>query len=146
MRQINTNDLNYLVNHPAIRPTTGFPGDDEITMHTVLLNPGNIGYWQDDIGGMLFCQSKAHEFDCHFMFIPGSGGFLIKETARAMLDQMFTKHGARVIRGYPPRENRAVRLIGYALGFRQIPSSDHVDELGRQCIAYELRKEDGSVN
>ncbi len=143
MRQINTNDLNYLVNHPGIRPTTGFPGDEPLSMSTVLFNPGNIGFWQDDIGGMLFCQEEAHLFECHFMFIPGSGGFLIKETARLMMDEMFTKHGAHVIRGYPPRENREVRVIGVALGFRKLPDQDFIDDLGRPCETYELRKSDG---
>lgn len=143
MRRITALDLNYLVNHPLIRPHMGFPGDDHISMDTVLCSPGNLGFWQNDIGGMLFCQEDAHIFEAHFLFIPGSGGLLIKTTARAMLDEMFTKRGARVIRGYTPRDNRAVRLIGYALGFRKIPDASFTDSFYRDCETYELRIEDG---
>jgi hypothetical protein len=143
IRKATTEDLNYLVNHPLIRPHTGFPDDGLISMDVVLLNPCNIGLLDGDIGGMLFGSEGEHEFSCHFLFIPGSGGFLIKETARAMLDQMFTKYGAHVIRGYPPRDNRAVRSIGVALGFKKIPKSDFIDDLGRPCDVYELRKTDG---
>ena len=112
-------------------------------MSTVLLNPCNIGFWQDDIGGMLFCEEEDGIFEVHFLFIPGSGGLLVKETARAMLDEMFTKHGAHVITGYPPRDNRAVRTIGVGLGFKKTPNSEFLDDFARPSNKYELRIEDG---
>lgn len=143
MRRLTALDLNYLVNHPLIRPHMGFPGDDHISMDTVLCNPGNLGFWQDDIGGMLFCQEEAHMFEAHFLFIPGSGGLLIKNTARAMLDGMFTKHGARVIKGYTPRDNRAAHVIGIGLGFKKIPNTEFHDDFDRLCNVFELRIEDG---
>lgn len=142
MRLATTYDLDFLVNHPDIKPLLGFDTPYYISMENVLPCPGNIAF-MSDIGGMIFSQLEAFTFDSHFLFIPGSGGMAIKNAAQEMLDEMFTKHGAHVIRGYPPRDNRAVRVIGNALGYQKIPNGDFIDGLGRHCETYELRRYHG---
>ncbi len=142
LRFATTYDLDFLVNHPSIKPQLGFDTPHYLSMEEVLLRPGNIAF-MSDIGGMIFAQERAHEFDSHFLFLPGSGGRAIKNAAQEMLDEMFTKRGAHVIRGYPPRDNRAVRVIGNALGYRKTPNADFIDGLGRHCETYELRRYHG---
>lgn len=134
-----TEDLDYLVNHPGIKPSTGFPVDAQITMAAVYAKPRNIGF-TSKIGGMVFGHEGNSVFSSHFLFIPGSSGAEIKKLARAMLNEMFTRYGACAIKGYPPRENRAVRIIGVALGYHKIPNADFIDDFGRPCETYELRK------
>ncbi len=138
-------ELNYLANHPKIRPYIGFDGPviAEITFEKVLVpDVGNVAL-MSDIGGMIF-EKTAEEgiFEGHYFFIPGSGGLVVKRQARAMLHEMFTARGARVITSYPPRVNRAAHVMNVALGCKRIPDGDYVDEGGRDCMTFEIRETD----
>lgn len=132
-------ELTDLLNHEDIFPATGYPAGSVIDAKDVYRTPGNIGF-SSDIGGMFFEDKGEGVFEVHFLFIPRSGGAAIKRVATAILKEMFTNRGACVIRGYPPRDNRAVSLIGYSLGFRRLMVDDFVDDNGRVCLTYELRK------
>lgn len=140
MRQATTKELNYLANHPRVAPALGLSDDEEIDLSSFYDREGNIAFWCP-IGGMMFPYIEDGVYDSHFLFIPGSSAVDIKRYAAAMINEMFTKQGARVIKGYPPRVNRAVRVIGVALGYRKIPNADVVDAQGRACETYEVRKE-----
>ena len=89
---------------------------------------------------MVFFLLEDGVYDAHFYFIPGSGRKIIIDTARTMLNLMFTQYSAYAIKGYPPRDNRAVRVIGITLGFQKIPDEDFIDDLGRHCDTYILRR------
>lgn len=120
----------------------GLSDDEQIDLSDFYKRNGNVAFWCP-LGGMMFPYVEAGVYDSHFLFIPGHSAAEIKKYAAAMLDEMFTKHGARVIKGYPPRDNRAVRVIGTALGYRKIPNADVTDALGRDCETYEMRKNHG---
>lgn len=134
-----TDELTALVNHPAIFPAMGCPAGGVLDAKYLYRTPGNIGFTSDN-GGMFFENLGEGVFEVHFLFIPGSGGTAIKRAAKAILHEMFTNRGACVIRGHPPRDNRAVSHIGYSLGFRRVQTDDFVDDNGRVCLTYELRK------
>ena len=139
IHEATTDELTDLINHEAIFPATGYPAGEIIDMKNVYRTSGNIGF-TSEIGGLFFENLGEGVFEIHFLFIPRSGGAAIKRVASAILDEMFTNRGACVIKGHPPRDNRAVRLIGYALGFRKTSADDFVDDLGRVCATYELRR------
>lgn len=135
-----TAELTRLVNHPKIKPATGLPEDCEISLAGYYENEGNCAF-SCQHGAMLFVNEGDGVFDSHFLFIPGSPATEIKENAKAMIREMFTKHGARVITGHPPRDNRAVRVIGTAIGYQKIPDQSFIDAQGRDCEIYEIRKD-----
>ena len=139
MDKASTDELDYLANHPRIKPATGVDEDKVIRMAAFYNRPRNVAF-KCPIGCMLFAYEGDDVFIGHFMFIPGHHGKLIKGYAQGMLDEMFTSQGAHVIRGYIPRENRAARVMASALGFTQI-SQDTVDAMGRPCVTYEMSKE-----
>lgn len=128
-----------LFNHPSIQPSTGVPTHLEMSAGSLFDTPDNLGF-SSDIGGMVFRKQDEGVYECHFYFLPGSGGKAILSTAKAMISEMFTHHEAYVIVGYPPRGNRAVRVIGTALGFHKLKNADCLDELGRHCETYVLRR------
>ena len=132
-----TEELTKLINYEAIFPAMGYPSGTVLDAKDLYRTKGNIGF-TSDIGGMFFENKGQGVFEVHFLFLPRSPG--IKRVAEAMLKEMFTKRGAHVIRGHPPRDNRAVSHIGYSLGFRRILTGDFVDDNGRVCSTYELRK------
>lgn len=132
-------DLDYLLNHPKIYPSTGFPEGERLTSSGFFDNEDNVAY-VCMYGGMIFNYLGDGVYSGHFLFIPGTRGTDILTAAKGMLQDMFTKHSASVIKGYPPRENRAVRVIGTALGYQKIKGKDFVDELGRNCETYEVKE------
>ena len=140
MRKASIDELTYLVNHPRICGAVGLRPGELMNMERVYDNPRNVGLWCP-LGAMLFGYEEEGVYDCHFLFIPGHSAKEIRGYAKAMLDEMFTKHGARVITGKPPRDNRAVRILGIPLGFTKIANSEFTDEFGRKCEKYEMRKE-----
>lgn len=131
-------DINYLVNHKGIAKGLGITDLLPVNMGNVFWHHRNV-FFTSEVGGMWFEYAGNHVFDCHFLFIPGSGGKAIKTAAQAMLSEMFTNREARAIRGYPPRDNRAVRVMGTSLGFQKIDEPLITDDLGRECETYELR-------
>lgn len=138
-REAATADIEYLVNHPDIYPSTGFPEGCHADAEHFYDTEGNVAFLCI-YGGMLFNNEGDGVFSGHFLFLPGTRGVDIMTAAKAMLIEMFTNRGASVIKGYPPRDNRAVRVIGTALGYRKLNKADFQDDFGRICETYEVRQ------
>lgn len=133
-------DLDFLANYAGMPEAFGVDSElYDVDMSYYYQEPRNVAF-SSDVGGMLFAYMGDATYDVHFLFLPGISGSRIKTTATAMLEEMFTQRGAAVIKGCPPRENRAVRIMGVALGFKKIANSDFVDPLGRICDIYEKRR------
>ena len=145
MRKATTDELTYLANHPGIADAMGLRDDQHISMANFYTNnEGNIAL-SCPLGAMAFAYVGDGEYECHWLFIPGGGGKEIKACATKMHDEMFTKHNARVIKGYPPRGNRAVRVMGTALGYTKIAGTENTDDFGRICDIYEMRREQWAI-
>lgn len=134
-----TDELTILLNHEKISPWFGYREGTELSAEALYRTPGNIGF-SSDVGGLFFENEGDGLFIIHAMFLPDRKGSAKKRAAKAMLTEMFTNRGAYVIRGNPPRDNRAVRHLCYSLGFRRMQIDDFVDDNGRVCSTYELRK------
>lgn len=125
------------MNHPAVfcavAPEGADPETQAIDMAGFFRNPHNVAFVDDRNGVMLFAHLAEQEYEVHFLFPPEARGPKMLASARGMLGAMFTEFKARAIWGAPPRENRAVRFIGRALGF--IPAEEetrcYVLERGR---------------
>ena len=144
MKLATTKELTYLANHPRIAPAFGIKDDQHLSLADYYKREGNLAFWSP-LGAMMFPQVTPTVYDSHFLFIPGHSGREIKAYARQMLNEMFTRWNARVIRGYPPRENRAVRMLGVGLGYQKIPDADITDDIGRSCETYEIRREQWAI-
>lgn len=135
-----TSELTKLLNLPEVRPHFGYKEGCVLDASGLYRTPGNVGF-SSDVGGLFFESEGDGVFVIHAMFKPLQNGKAVKAAAKAMLTEMFTSRGARVIRGNPPRDNRAVRHLCFSLGFRRLDMDDFVDDNGRVCSTYELRKE-----
>lgn len=138
MRLATVEEINALANHPLIHPHIGFPKGHTVDMGPLMTGTFNVALISVP-GAMFFTYTSPGIYDCHFLFIPCCSGRAILQSAREMIHEMFTKYNAYVITGKPPRDNRAVRLMGNALGFKQIPNSDFIGASGRKCSVYELK-------
>lgn len=134
-------ELQDLVDDPTILPCYDLPEGMSWDVSDVL--KGNNIAFISDAGGLLFGYEAEGEWEVHFLFSNWFPGKVIKRDAAEMLQKMFTSYGARVIRGYPPRGNRAVRHMGNALGFKKLQLADVIDPFGRHCETYELRADHG---
>ena len=130
-------ELTMLVNHADIRRHFGIPENMYVSMKEFYHREGNVAF-TSPAGCMIFGLKEPGTYECHFLFRPGSKDII--RYARQMHDELFTNYGAHVIKGYPPRSNRAVRTLGVALGYEKT-GSNHIDGLGRTCEIYELRRD-----
>lgn len=144
MRLATTDEINHLVNRPDISTAFGVPEDSYLDMSGFYDNQGNVAL-RSPVGCMLFPKIGHGVYDSHFLFMPGHMGWLIKKCASAMLDTMFTYYGASAIRGSIPRDFRAVRTMAYALGYKQTPDTPFKDGMGRECVTYEIRREQWEI-
>lgn len=141
-REASVSDLEYLANHPDIAEACGVPEGSRADMSGVATTPRAVGFVSTlpgVVGGLMFGHLGDDIFDVHFMFMPGSSGKKMIQVGKAMMQEMFTNRGARVIKGTPPRGNRAVRVIGISLGFTKISNADHINAQGHICDTYEIR-------
>lgn len=138
IRVASAQEMGYLANLPLVAPGFGLAKDMWIDLSKMYNKKGNVGFVAKG-GGMIFAYAGDGVYECHFMFPTTIPGKVIKQAATVMIDEMFTKRGARVIKGCPPRDNRAVRVMGIALGFSKVDNSEFTDTLGRVCDVYEKR-------
>jgi len=140
MRSAQLEELQTIIDDPFILYQLGLPRGARYDL-SGLRERGDVYSFIAKPGAMIFRRIAKGIYDSHFLFYKKYGGAAIKSAAHAMLNEMFTTYGASVIKGFPPRDNRAVRVIGCALGYEKVPNSEHIDELGRECEEYILRRE-----
>lgn len=135
-------EVEAALNHPANEGRFFPPGSYFNCGRFYVANDGRNIALTTGAGCMLFCPREDGKYEVHFAFTPPMAGKVLLDVAREMLEHVFTHYGASVIVGSPPRENRAVRTIGYLLGFRPTGTVT-TDRLGRECIEYKLERENG---
>lgn len=132
-------DIQAAADDPDVKRGLGLPADMFVDMSRYYAgNGGNVAY---EYGGnvVLFPDAALGVRHVHFLCGKTKGKELLR-ICRVMIDKLFTETDASVIVGEPPRDNRAVRAFGTALGFNKIPNSEHTDELGRVCDRYKLER------
>lgn len=129
---------NELVNMPEINAALA-PQYRALDLAKFFENPDNICILKAR-GAMLFAtvpDGPPGFYDTHYLF-PRQGAAINLTAARACVSEMFDRHGARVLCGNTPRENRAARYINRALG--SVPMGEGIDSQGRPCIFYVLER------
>ncbi len=140
VRRACTLEVEEAINHKANVGHFAPPGEHVDCGAFYRANGGRNVALTAGAGVMLFCPLEDDEYEVHFAFTPPIRGPHALSVARTMLDHVFTHYGPNAIVGLPPRDNRAVRTVGYLLGFRPTGKVT-TDSLGRECIEYRLERE-----
>lgn len=133
--------VNELANHPDIA-THLAPLYRNIDLSGFFRNPDNVVLFEGT-GAMLFAavpDGPPGFYDTHYLFPRrgGAAGESVLDAVRKCISVMFDVHGARVLCGNTPRENRAARYINRALG--SVPMGEGTDSQGRPYIFYVLER------
>jgi hypothetical protein len=129
--------LTYVANRPEV--LRGFGHDWEQHYTEAFLQQRNNIMLGDERGVALFFGKGAGVYQGHYLFTEALRGRAALLRAKEFLGDMFTTHGACVIKGTVPRSNRASRALTRALGFRPIGTS--IDSFGRPCLDYTMDRE-----
>jgi len=128
--------LNHVVNQPEIRAAVA-PGFANLDMERFFDNPDNVMIGDMD-GIVLFGGFGEGRYTIHFLFTEETRGPDALREIREAIKIMFTQFHAVAIYGETPRDNRACRAMGRALGF--VPIGDGVDAFGRPTKSYVLER------
>lgn len=129
-------EIEQAANDPSVHRYLGIDG--HIDMSDYYVRPKNTAFHKDG-SVILFAHVSEGMYEIHFLCVPPLRGKALLTWARELLDEMFTVNKACAIVGTPPRDNRAVRTFGTALGFKKTDIADFPDELGRTCCSYLLK-------
>lgn len=114
------------------------PGVGRIDAKPFFALPGNVGFKTADSNGFVVFNYLGYKgvYAGHLLCRPKLTRPI--EVGRAGVALMFTHWRASVISALIPKANRASRVAFRAIG--GTPIGDSVDNLGRPCIAYALRR------
>jgi hypothetical protein len=106
---------NAIANHPKVKPTISYT--EEYADFTPLLDhPDQYVLLHDENGAAsIFEWSAPDVWQGHSMFLPQARGRAGIESGKAMIAWMFD-HGARMIWGQTPLDNRAARMFNRLIG------------------------------
>jgi hypothetical protein len=106
---------NLIANHPEVKPTLGYnEGYTDFT--PALAYPDDYVLLSDGKGAAaIFEWSAPGVWQSHTMFLPESRGREGLKAAREMIDYMFA-HGARMLWGMTPEDNRAAHMFNRLIG------------------------------
>lgn len=129
--------LNHVANQPEVlRAIT--PGLTRLDLSSYFDRPHT--YLFGDTGGVVLYVTRGHRtWDVHFLLTDALRGKNAMQRIKDSLETMFTRHGAYAIYGSTPRDNRACRAMGRALGARPIGVS--IDYFGRASLDYVLERD-----
>lgn len=115
---------NYVANHPTVKPTLGY--NEDYTDFTPLFeHPELYTLLHDEVGAAsIFEWSAPGVWQAHSLFLPESRGRNGIETGKAMLAWMF-EHGARMVWGQTPIDNRAARMFNRLIGGKSDGKGHH---------------------
>lgn len=134
MRTTDAERINFLVNHPAIRPFIGGDGSSEIDLSAAVADPANI-FVDGKHGGFAFTWSAPGVYEVHTFVLPDGRGAWAASFAREARNYM-QNSGARHLwtRVHPDAIN--VREYTLRAGFE--PAGTHTIDLGTGPVAYDL--------
>lgn len=128
--------LNLVINQPEVLAEMA-PGYLRVDMAAFFDKPGNVMFG-DERGVVMFSDLGEGVFQMDYALTTSMRGPAALRLIKESMASIFTYHGAHVITGLTPRENRAARAVNRALGGR--PYGVSVDSQGRDCIAYKLER------
>lgn len=133
-RTFDAERVNFLVNHPDIRPFIGGDPEYEIDLSAAVEDRNNF-FLDGEHGGQSACWSAPFVYEIHTFILPEGRGLWALKFARAARDYM-EKQGARHLwtRVHPDAPH--VRLFAVRNGFQ--PAGTHAIDQGIGPVTYDL--------
>lgn len=126
--------VNYLVNHPAVRPFIGGDPETELDLSAAVADEQNI-FLDGEHGGFACCWSAPNTYEIHTFILPEGRGAWAMEFAAWGKAYLF-KHGAKHIWTRVHPDARNVKAFTLRMGL--IPAGYHTIDLGVGPVTYEL--------
>jgi len=131
VRTFDSGRINYLVNHPAIRPTCG--GEGYLDCTPSVENTDNI-YLNGENGGLAFIWSAPRVYEVHVFLLPegrGKWGFDFGMAGRDYMAAYADMLWARI-------DRPALRYFTMKAGFK--PCGQNTIDIGQGPVTYDLYK------
>lgn len=128
-------DFVALVNDPSVRPYVGWPGQRELSVAQTYYNPLNVIYGTRE-GACLAEYVRPGVYSGHFLYAQAVRGREVLRRTREYIKMLWFEHGAHMLYGIIPVENKASRTMARLLGFT--PIGAWTDEAERHCVRYLL--------
>lgn len=126
--------INYLVNHPSVRPHIGGDVTQPLDLAGAVADRQNV-FLNGEHGGFACCWSAPETYEVHTFVLPEGRGRWAYELARAGRDWMATFGALHLwTRVHPDAAN--VRRFTLRAGF--MPAGHHTLDLGTGPVTYDL--------
>lgn len=131
-RSFNTDLINWLVNHPDIRPHVGMPEAGELDMHEAVMRPENI-FLLGEHGGFSLIWSAPETYEIHTFITKDGRGLWAFRAVKAML--LFAKeHGAKRVWTKVAVGARNVEIYTLKAGLK--PTGEIIETFGLPYAVY----------
>ena len=133
MRTFNGDRINYLVNHPANRPTCGGDGESWIDLSAAVADRQNV-FLDGTHGGLAFIWTAPRVYEVHVYLLPegrGKWGFDFGMAARDYMAEHADMLWARI-------DSPALKFYTMKAGFK--PCGQNTIDIGFGPVTYDLYK------
>jgi len=128
--------LNRVLNHKEILSYVA-PGYESFDLTDFIKDRENV-VLRVGPAFSIFARQVDGSLDGHFLFPPEVKGKKALDSAKKMIDYVFTNCCVSAIHGHTPRKYRAARVMSRALGFKPIGASRNLAD--QDCVHYKLER------
>lgn len=115
-RTLNPGFLNYVINHPDVRPMLG--GEGALDLTDYIADPANIAL-EAEYGGWLLVRQEPGVYQLHTQFLKAGRGRAYFEAAREALRYVFGSTDAVELTTRVPLVNRGAHVAAKVAGFEE---------------------------
>jgi len=133
-RTYDADRLNYLVNHPDIRPFVGGDITQSIDLTSAVANEANI-FLNGEHGAFCCSWTAPNTYEVHTLILPAGRGKWAYSFARAGRDEMVRRQALHLWTCVHP-EAANVRFFTLRAGFR--PAGKYTRDLGAGPVEYDI--------
>lgn len=127
MRTYDASLHNLIGNHPEVicniqhDPELGPVFFDELAR-----DPANFALLHNGSdAAMIFHWSAPHIWQMHTLMLPSCRGAAAKREGKKLIREMFVEHGAEILWGQTPLDNRAARIFNRWIGAKSVGFGNH---------------------
>jgi hypothetical protein len=134
VRTVDAERINFLVNHPAVRPFIGGDPTTKLDLSAAVADTNNV-FVEGKHGGFAFTWSAPCVYEVHTFILPegrGAWAASFAQEARSYMQRLGARH--LWTRVHPDAVN--VRSFTLKAGFE--PAGTHTIDLGAGPVAYDL--------
>lgn len=115
-REYSADAINAVINHPAVRPWVGLPGQSYLDVGPVVANLGNV-LLMGEGGGFLLVQLEPGIYEVHTQFVPEARGENVEKSVADAFHYMFTRTDCMEVVTKVPEGNVAANVLAKRSGF-----------------------------